>query len=63
VIISKSVLEAWTENTELDCYVEGDKVESDVTWWKLKGADECYIPNQVFEPTLFIGNAGKCQKK
>jgi len=50
-------------NTELECFIEGDKVESDVTWWKLKSADECYIPNQVFEPTLFLGNAGKCVKK
>ncbi|KAF2436040.1 hypothetical protein EJ08DRAFT_729254 [Tothia fuscella] len=47
---------------ELSCYSNGNVVESDSTWWKVRGEDDCYVPNQVFDPLTFLGNAGECPK-
>ncbi|KAF2664348.1 hypothetical protein BT63DRAFT_444086 [Microthyrium microscopicum] len=46
-------------SVELDCWVTGDVVRGDNVWWKWKSSD-CYVPNQVFDPFSFFGNAHEC---
>jgi len=47
-------------SVELDCWTTGKEVRGDSVWWKWSGS-ECYVPNQVFDPFAFFGNAQECR--
>lgn len=43
---------------DLACFQEGEVVQGNNTWFKNKGAKECYFPAGVFEPSGFLGDMG-----
>jgi len=47
-------------SVELDCWTSGEAVRGDDVWWRWRST-ECFIPNQVFDPFSFFGNAHECQ--